>query len=358
MSQSLLKYRNDKKAKDDVVSERKLEASGIPAGAGRSDGGVVRPGKSLNLFLLRLFLMGSNVTVDPRSDVEFMPEHKRAHLERIMGIKSPGGACEHESLMKPISTHLDPGLREGHPGPLASSPEMPPSPSATPEKPSGARASGSTNPCQGGDKQHLTSNPWDVSSGADDPQRPLHVVWPHRWEHDKDPETFFKVMLQLKAKELPFRVSVLGESFSEVPDVFAEAKAALGSSVLHWGYLPSRDDYFRALCGADVVISTAKHEFFGVAMMEAVYCGCYPLCPRALVYPEIFPAEYLYSTPEQLFKRLQNFCRRPDIVRKHLYKGAPAGFSWAELRGRFRALLGAGATRDSRQMGPSHKLAA
>ncbi|XP_043203277.1 glycosyltransferase-like domain-containing protein 1 isoform X2 [Amphibalanus amphitrite] len=182
-------------------------------------------------------------------------------------------------------------------------------------------------------------------------ERPLHILWPHRWEHDKNPSLFFDTLSRLHEEGVPFRLSVLGERCREVPDVFERARTQLEDRIEHWGYLPSREDYWRVLGAADVVVSTADHEFFGVAVLEAVWCGCLPLCVDRLVYPEWFERRLLFRTPAQLLKRLRQLCRRPGTARTERRQLRPdlERFGWPALRERYRELLGLPPERDGEE---------
>ncbi|CAG5119522.1 unnamed protein product [Candidula unifasciata] len=157
-------------------------------------------------------------------------------------------------------------------------------------------------------------------------------------EHDKDPESFFKALLQLQTEGFDFVVSVVGETFTDVPEIFDSMKPLLADKILAWGYQP-REDYLRIMNSAHVVVSTALHEFFGVAVLEATAHGCYPLCPKRLVYPELYPAECLYATQSQLVKELKRFCQRPSLAKTDKFKILVEKFSWQNLQGEYKKLL-------------------
>ncbi|XP_017030817.1 tRNA-queuosine alpha-mannosyltransferase [Drosophila kikkawai] len=143
----------------------------------------------------------------------------------------------------------------------------------------------------------------------------LHLVWPHRWEHDKNPELLAQVLNELNDRQVDFKVTICGESYQTVPQAFEHLKEKLGAKLISFGAL-SREDYVKTMLTGDIVISTADHEFFGVAMLEATYCGCYPIAPNKLVYPEIYPKENLYNTGKSLIKMLANLCRNPSVFCK------------------------------------------
>jgi glycosyltransferase involved in cell wall biosynthesis len=122
----------------------------------------------------------------------------------------------------------------------------------------------------------------------------------------------------LEDRDVPFRISVVGEQFREVPEVFAQAGTRFADHIDRWGYQRERADYEAALLEADVFVSTATHEFFGISAVEASLAGAYPLVPRRLAYPEVFASpnndaqdDYLYDgTAEDLASRLTALASR------------------------------------------------
>jgi len=118
---------------------------------------------------------------------------------------------------------------------------------------------------------------------------PPLILWNHRWEYDKNPEVFFKALYLMADKGLDFEVAVLGENFSQSPVVFEEARARLGSRIIHYGFLKDRAEYARWLRRADILPVTSTHDFFGCSVVEAIYMNALPILPERLAYPEHIP---------------------------------------------------------------------
>ncbi|KZZ46921.1 hypothetical protein A3759_06150 [Thalassolituus sp. HI0120] len=131
--------------------------------------------------------------------------------------------------------------------------------------------------------------------------RPIQLIWNHRWEYDKGPDRLLNLVEILLKDGVDFQISVVGERFRKIPEPLNKLRNLLEDSpqhLRHWGYLPRKDDYYALMADSDVVLSTAIHDYQGVAMLEAVACGCRPLAPNRLAYPGIFGEEYCYISYE------------------------------------------------------------
>ncbi|MEJ2690250.1 MAG: DUF3524 domain-containing protein [Deltaproteobacteria bacterium] len=162
------------------------------------------------------------------------------------------------------------------------------------------------------------------------------LIWNHRWEYDKNPDLFFECLFALQKKKFPFKVALLGQSFRNVPEIFEKARQQLQESVIHFGFVP-RERYVQWLHAGTVVISTALHEFFGMAVLEAVRAGCRPLLPARLSYPELFDGNFLYKDEELAEALTQAFSEGRLAKEQALWLTEP--FSWNQLLGKYETIF-------------------
>ena len=171
-----------------------------------------------------------------------------------------------------------------------------------------------------------------------DPAAGPLVVWNQRWEYDKAPEGLFLALEVLRERGAPFRLAVAGSGAAVPSAEFVRARSALADRVVQWGRIAGRSDYAALLWAADVVVSTAIHEFLGVAVLEALYCGCRPVLPDRLSYPELVPeeahGEVLYGEGE-LVSALTRALAEPHAWSEDWQRTWAARFDWGSLKTRY-----------------------
>jgi glycosyltransferase involved in cell wall biosynthesis len=166
---------------------------------------------------------------------------------------------------------------------------------------------------------------------------PPLIIWNHRWEFDKNPDEFFQALDALLENGTAFRLALLGENYQTIPKAFLSARERYGERIVQYGYVESRAEYIKWLRRGSIVISTARQENFGIAVIEAVRYGCVPLLPARLAYPEIIPKRFhpqvLYREPGELTNRLSRLITnyaRFEKLRRDLSKEM-SRFAWDNL---------------------------
>ncbi len=165
-------------------------------------------------------------------------------------------------------------------------------------------------------------------------KNPKLILWNHRWEYDKAPQVFVDALIKLKSLNVDFQLALLGDrpgkktaELLHLEDKFSE-QIIISEKV-------SKADYINYLSLSSIVVSTAIHEFQGLAMLEAVSAGALPLAPDALCYREQYADKFRYPMGDSsiLAKKISDF-----LNMKH---SAPDVSAWsnAELKNKWLETL-------------------
>lgn len=175
-------------------------------------------------------------------------------------------------------------------------------------------------------------------------QQPLQILWNHRWEYDKGPDRLLLLIRELKRLNVVFQMHVVGQQFRQQPVEFDEIKTLLleCNALGEWGFVESELRYRQLLQQADVVLSTALHDFQGLSVLEAVASGCRPLLPARQAYPEWFGRQACYSSYlENPAKEAKYLARDIQALSQSLGDSSTGvgEFRWSYLRSHYERLF-------------------
>jgi len=169
------------------------------------------------------------------------------------------------------------------------------------------------------------------------------ILWNHRWEYDKNPDEFFGTLQTLKERGIRFKLVVLGKAYQKHPKIFTDIPLIFKEELQHIGYCQSEEDYIKWLQLSDILPVTTIQDFFGISVVEAIYCNTIPLLPKRLAYPEHIPqnhhSTFFYENTKDLTNRLQRLIFNIKILRKQKVSQFVEKYDWSQLANTYNSIF-------------------
>lgn len=150
-------------------------------------------------------------------------------------------------------------------------------------------------------------------------QSPPLILWNHRWDEDKNPKEFFRLIQKLRESSFDFRLALLG-NYSNSP--YKETIERLPQELIAYAGFQSREDYKKILNEAAITPITSHHDFFGISAVESILTGSLVIPPNRMAYHEHFEkSEYdklTFNHNDELVERVLNY-QNYSIVKSQDY---------------------------------------
>jgi glycosyltransferase involved in cell wall biosynthesis len=173
---------------------------------------------------------------------------------------------------------------------------------------------------------------------------PRTILWNHRWEFDKSPELFVRALDAVAARGIEFQLIIAGEPGDNPSDAIASLPERFPGRIRHFGFAPSKEDYGRLLWQSDIAVSTTRHEFFGIGMVEAMAAGCIPCAPKRYNYPALVPPQsheaLLWENEADLIDKLGRLLTA-ELPDREPVRESARRFAWANVIGEWDRVLSA-----------------
>lgn len=179
---------------------------------------------------------------------------------------------------------------------------------------------------------HVTGHPFSSEEVKErmpvlPPMRNNRVVWSSRWDKEKNPDFFLKVVLNILSREkkehgryitkfiICTGAPILKSNDPQLLVILNSCMKMFPDNIIVRPNL-SKEEYYTELTNARVQFNCASQDFVAITLLEATVAGCYPVYPEFRSFPETFhyQPQYMYKhlNEESATTKLWNVLCMPD----------------------------------------------